>query len=160
MNFLARTSRRPIYVAMFFRSCARSIVPPYFLIPLFQSCLFVCQHPLANFSRFCWDCKGRNLFVIVKLFIFYFFVAFKLLLKSKPWQVSLLYTSFKILLSNPSLCFPSSEAGCKSRKKFNASKQKDEDNCIALYITPLNLYYSAINALLSSYDNIKSIKLS
>ena len=91
-------------------------VPLWLSSALFQSCLFVCQHPLANFSRFCWDCKGRNLFVIVKLFIFYFFEAFRPLLKSKPWQVPLLYTSFKIFCSNPFNCFPSSEAGCKSRK--------------------------------------------
>ena len=54
------------------------LYPPGFCsgIPSFQSCLSLNKLRLLN-SPFVWDCKGRNLFVIVKLFCFYFFKAFK-----------------------------------------------------------------------------------
>ncbi|WP_205943315.1 hypothetical protein, partial [Pedobacter frigoris] len=48
---------------------------------LFQSCVFRYQTPFGN-SRSVWDCKGRNLFIIVKLFLKLFFFLFFMLFKA------------------------------------------------------------------------------
>ena len=73
MNFSALTSRRPLYVAMY-----SSLIPQvfFFLSPFRSfhcfSLVILKRLRRLSVSRFCWDCKGRNLFVFVKLFIFYF----------------------------------------------------------------------------------------
>jgi hypothetical protein len=84
----------------------------------------------VNVSPFCWDCKGRNLFVFVKLFIFYFSEGFNTSSKNQNLNRFPLYTPFKLLSSFPSHCFPSSEAGCKSRKIISSHKQYPAFICI------------------------------
>jgi len=71
MNLSARTSRRPIYVAIPFRK-SRVLMFPVILLFIVSILLITFRHPSCCVSRFCWDCKGRNLFHYVKLFIFYF----------------------------------------------------------------------------------------
>jgi hypothetical protein len=60
----------------------------------------------VNVSPFCWDCKGRNLFVFVKLFIFYFFEGFNTSSKIKTLTDSLftrLSNYFPLILLTVSL---------------------------------------------------------
>ena len=73
----------------------------------FQSFLFRQQTPSGN-SRSVWDCKGRNLFSIVKLFFKNFFSFYFQQIKS---------TSLYLFP-----CFSSSEAGCKSTKIIRPNK--------------------------------------
>ena len=136
MNFSALTSRRPLYVAMY----SSLILQVFFFLNPFRS--FHCFSLVIlkrlrrlSVSRFCWDCKGRNLFVFVKLFIFYFSGVVKLFKTQTNLNRFLFLHVFQNLFFHPSHCFPSSEAGCKSRKKYHHTKQLYQLICIKGLIT-------------------------
>jgi hypothetical protein len=112
MNFSALTSRRPLYVAMLLSL----ILQVFFFLSPFRS--FHCFSLVIlkrlrrlSVSRFCWDCKGRNLFIFVKLFIFYFSGVVKLFKTQTNLNRFLFFTRLsKSLLSSISL-FPFLRSG-------------------------------------------------
>ncbi|WP_221271016.1 hypothetical protein, partial [Pedobacter sp. AK017] len=100
-------------LVLLFQISVSNLSASIFFIPLINS---------ADQAPCVWDCKGRNLFSIVKLFLKLFFLFSH---GAKP--VLKKYKSLLIISSNqppkhqPHL-FPSSEAGCKSRKIINPIK--------------------------------------
>ena len=122
MNFSAVPHGQPLYVATNFFQ---------FLLGLFLrksvckisrfNLVFLLAAPLLN-SRVVWDGKGSNLFNIVKLLFKLFSFVFLSLKLFKLRSILLTFNSSNQPSLYPFHCFPSSEAGCKSRKIFYPRK--------------------------------------
>jgi hypothetical protein len=77
-----------------------------------------------------------EIFLYLSSFLFFIFLEWLNSLKLKQTLTGSYFLHvFQNLFSHPSHCFPSSEAGCKSRKKYHHTKQLYQLICIKGVIT-------------------------
>lgn len=93
---------------------------PVFLQGLYHPRICLKSHPFnlcytyqtpSGKSPFCWDCKGKNLFDLVKLFLIFFLKSFKTL-KQTTQQSQSLPQLINVLIPNyPNPSYPSLRSG-------------------------------------------------